>query len=75
MHEGGIIAGFCSIGVYYNNTRLENKVGFLEYWGGGGGGGGGLWQHQCDDLYPIWSKLEYRLPTCIVWLFFNRNEL
>ena len=35
MHEGGVIAEFFSIGMYCNNTRLENKGGFLEYWGGG----------------------------------------
>ena len=25
--------------------------------------------HRCDDLYPIWSKLEYKLSACIVWLY------
>ena len=60
MHEGGVIAGFYGIGMYCNNTRLENKGGFLEYWGGG---------HKCDNLYPIWSELEYRLPACTVLLF------
>ena len=27
--------------------------------------GGATRVHTCDDLYPIWSKLEYRLPACI----------
>ena len=36
MHKGGVIAGFYGIDMYCNNTRLENKGGFLEYWGGGG---------------------------------------
>ena len=40
MYEGGIIAGFYGIGMYYNNTRLENKAGW----------------HKHDDLYPVWSK-------------------
>ena len=22
-----------------------------------------------DDLYPIWSKLKYKLSACIVWLY------
>ena len=31
--------------------------------------GGATCTHKGDDLYPIWSKLEYRLPACIVWLY------
>ena len=26
--------------------------------------------HERDDLYQIWSELEYRLPACIVWLYY-----
>ena len=26
--------------------------------------------HQRDDHYPLWSKLMYRLPACIVWLYY-----
>ena len=25
--------------------------------------------HKRDDLYLLWSKLEYRVPACIVWLY------
>ena len=31
--------------------------------------GAGLRAHKRDDLYHIWSKLDYRLPACIVWLY------
>ena len=29
--------------------------------------------YYADDLYSIWSKLEYRLPTCIVWLYYTSS--
>ena len=29
----------------------------------------GMHTHYSDDLYPICSKLEYKLPACIVWLY------
>ena len=31
--------------------------------------GGAARAHKRDDLYPLLSKLEYRLPACIVWLY------
>ena len=31
--------------------------------------GGATHAHRLDDHYPIWPKLEYRLPACIVWLY------
>ena len=30
--------------------------------------------YNADDLYPIWSLLEYRLPTCIVWLYYASSS-
>ena len=32
--------------------------------------GGAARAHKRDDLYPIWSNLEYRLPACIAWLYY-----
>ena len=25
--------------------------------------------HKCDDHYPLWSKLKFRLPACLVWIY------
>ena len=30
--------------------------------------------HKRDDLYPIWSKREYRLSVCIVWLYYAASS-
>ena len=37
--------------------------------------GGDTRAHKRDDLYPISSKLKYRLPACIVWLYYACFQL
>ena len=36
--------------------------------------GGATRAHKRDDLYPISSKLTYRLPACIVWLYYASSS-
>ena len=36
--------------------------------------GGATRAHKRDDLYPISSKFEYRLPACIVWLYYASSS-
>ena len=31
--------------------------------------------YYADDLYQICSKLEYRLPGCIVWLYYASSSI
>ena len=36
--------------------------------------GGASRAHKRDDLYQIWSELEYRLPAFIVWLYYASSS-
>ena len=35
----------------------------------------GMCTYYADDLYPICSKLEYRLSACIVWLYYASSSI
>ena len=36
--------------------------------------GGASRAHKRDDLYQLWTKLKFRLPACIVWLYYASSS-
>ena len=30
--------------------------------------------HELEDLYPLQSKLKFRLPACIIWLYYASSS-